>query len=211
MKSKILVTDPPGSTLKFALGRKYEDLELIVSLLKEGDTYFDIGANYGYHALKVHDSFEKIKITCFEPENEAFRRLLQNRRINKAKWNCLSFGLGDVDYWTKISTELGGFNHITQDGTGQTMKVIRLDDFIEDNPVTQIDVLKIDVEGYEYFVLNGAKKTLEQKIIKNIVFEVDGHEQRYGIKTEDLEKLLTENNYRCLSNKVSNYQHWTIA
>jgi len=59
-----------------------------------------------------------------------------------------------------------------------------------------IDVLKIDVEGYELKVLRGATTLLNQRRIGGIVLESDGHDLRYGSSEAETISFLEEHGYR---------------
>lgn len=212
-RSKVFISNPPGTALKFALetdGNK--DLALILSELKTGEIFFDVGANFGLYSLSVFDKFkDTVDIHCFEPETEAFRRLIQNRKINQAPWKCHNFGLGDKEGWLNITSEFGGYNHITKETKGsQQIRILTLDQYIEVSKVQDISVLKIDVEGFELFVLRGAIKSLQNHLIKKIVFEVDDHEKRYGVKESDYSTLLTPCGYKKRSIVGVNFQVWEL-
>ena len=211
--SEVLVSDPPGSVLKFALDKDgNKDLKLIIDELSDGDTFFDVGANFGLYSLSVYDRFGgQVEIHCFEPEMEAFRRLINTRKLNQANWNCHHFGFGAQEGWLNITSEFGGYNHITQDSKNtQKIRVFTLDQYVAETGIEKIDMLKIDVEGFEIFVLKGASRTLENKMILKVLFEVDDHQSRYGVKEEEYTAYLSKFGYKRRNIENVNFQIWEL-
>lgn len=209
--SRLFISYPPGSALKFAIEKDgFKDLAMILETLNKGETFFDVGANFGHYSLAVHDRFGgDINIHGFEPELDAFRRFISNRQINQAKWKCHNFGLGSEEGWLSMTEDLGGFNHITTDGSGeQSVRILTLDQYLESIDINIVNVMKIDVEGYELFVLKGAEKALSGHRIKKIFFEVDDHESRYDVSRDDYSKLLSSLGYSKRMLSEGNFELW---
>ena len=143
----------------------------------------DIGAWWGPWSLFWQPHSEKIEI--FEP-NEIILPMLEHN-ISKFD-NCTlhNVALGDKKGTVSMAYEShSGTNHITSlDGN------IRLNTLDSYN-FTDVDVIKIDVEGYEIAVLEGAKRTiLQQKPILQI--EANNSGKKYGKTKTDILNLLTE-------------------
>ena len=211
-KSCLYISNPPGSALKFAIETDgFKDLAMILDTLNSGDTFFDVGANFGHYSLAVHDKFsDEVNIHGFEPEIDAFRRFISNRHVNKANWKCHNFGLGSEEGWLNITDNLGGYNHITTDGSGgQKVRILTLDQYLDSANVNIVNVMKVDVEGFELFVLKGAAEALSAKRIHKIFFEVDDHQSRYDVSRSDYTELLSSFGYKKEILENVNFELWS--
>ncbi len=146
---------------------------------------FDIGANIGDYSKIIRDYFnQKVDIYAFEPSQSAFQKLSKNLEKD-TKTKLYNFGFSDVDGSVKL------FNSTTGSGLGsiynrrlehfetkmeekEQIKLKTLDDFCKENNISQIDFLKLDVEGHELKVLEGAHSILKSGAIKYIQFEFGG-------------------------------------
>lgn len=166
---------------KKIIGYVYEKLpetkELIV---------FDVGANIGEYSIAVSKLFRdrNIKIFSFEPSKETFKILLQNIR---GIYNIIPVNLGLNDKEAKqrlfsdsrysglssiYNRRLDHFN-IKFDKT-EEIELTTIDSFCLNNEIENIDFLKIDVEGNELNVLQGANRLIDNGNIKFIQFEFGG-------------------------------------
>jgi len=206
---RIYVPNPPGVAGFFSKGRLEEEflgdpsLSAILHLTKSATTFWDIGANAGLYSLLALANNPRLRVLSVEPSSEHFHALCMNRRENPyQRWVLLHLAIGDRRTSAKITTGLGGFNHIL-DGTtvpaiGQneeTCLMSTLDDVAEWYETPSIDVLKIDVEGFELAVLRGANRLLTSGRIKALVIEADGHERRYGELPDSLQDLMGNHGY----------------
>ena len=146
-----------------------------------GDTVFDIGANIGQYALLFSDLVGKNgKVISFEPDSRNFAYLLFNKWQN----NCLNLlpqqegvgsKTGEIEIYTDTLT--GGRRSsmrkdLMEEGTPQQTKICTLTEAIERFGVPQF--IKIDVEGFEIEVLNGAKSaSFNEKIVWLIEVRTD--------------------------------------
>jgi hypothetical protein len=69
-----------------------------------------------------------------------------------------------------IDHEQTGMSHIVNNG-GDVVPSITLDRYLEEARISRVDLLKIDVEGYELVALRGAKHSLETQAVRAIYFE----------------------------------------
>jgi FkbM family methyltransferase len=145
-------------------------------LLKKNDVIFDIGANNGYTSLAFSQEIgENGKIFSFEPDNINYNRAKKNIELNNVKnINLLKFGIGSKTEKLKlfnIDEYNLGMNRILKDESNskyQEIEVISIDDFINSNSIDKINLIKIDVEGFEKEVLLGAINTINH--FKPIIF-----------------------------------------
>lgn len=152
-----------------------ETSKFIVKTLKKGDTFIDIGANNGYFSLMASILVGSTgKVYAFEPTPDSFKRLQTNVHINKFK-NIKLFecALGDKVGKIKlnISKKEDGQNSIADivdKKESIDVEVRRLDDILKDK---KVNLIKIDVEGYEKEVFKGAIKTIKNNSNIKIVFE----------------------------------------
>ena len=138
----------------------------------------DIGANIGSFSLKLakkcFDSKKQFLIYSFEPNKIIFNLLKNNLSLNKdISKNIYPFQipLGDknteVDFINKEQNS-GGSKVLKSnkdlESKLQTVKLkqISLDYFVENNEIDHIDIIKIDVEGYEPIVLDGCINTIKK-------------------------------------------------
>jgi FkbM family methyltransferase len=136
--------------------------KLIENTIKGGDTVFDIGAHVGYYSLLFSILTGDIgKVYSFEPLplNVHFLRkhIISNDIINvkivqAALTNKDDFARFEEGHYADVS-------HLSDDGE-LTVKTIRLDGFVIRENISRVDFLKIDVEGAEGLVLQGAQETL---------------------------------------------------
>ena len=212
--SKVIVMHPPGNVYDMAsnpMGK--DDLNYLINNVNKGDVFFDVGANCGHYTLALSDHLNfDIQIHCFEPEDEAYLRLIHNKLINNADWNCAKVAVGAKFEWLKITSGLSGYNHITVgDEVGTPCPVITLDNYIESNNIQEVHMVKMDIEGFEMDALMGARKSFEKQIIKQILLENDGHHKRYGYDFDDFQEFFKIYNYKKLKiPEVSNFEIWTI-
>ena len=121
----------------------------------------DVGANIGvfslYQAIVKHAE----RVIAFEPSSQVFPRLAKNVEINELKnVRVVNAAVGDRRGVLSFSEGQMSINcRVTESGP---LKVpcVRLDDELTDVP--SIDILKIDTEGYEVYVLRGASETLSK-------------------------------------------------
>ena len=137
----------------------------------------DVGANVGAYSLRAASI--GMKVYAFEPNPENVKVLKRNTEINRLSIELLECALGSSEGNAKLSPN-GALSRVSADGA-VPVQVRTLDSF--DLPT--VDLLKVDVEGYELEVLKGAAETLERSH-PDIIIEV--HD---WLSAEDLATLLS--------------------
>ena len=147
-------------------------VSVLQDFLKTGDTFVDVGANIGWLSLVgANQVGEKGNVLAFEPVPSTFDILKSNKEINNFTQITLNqFALGNKEENVTIYPEKenrGGasiLNH--QKNEGVKIDVKRLDNLQIDS---KIDVIKIDVEGFELDVLKGTAETIKKDKPKLII------------------------------------------
>lgn len=174
----------------------YESLEtsLFLETVTTNSVIVDVGANIGYYSLlAVVGSQGSATVYSFEPEPNSYRYLLDNIELNQTRAivpvnMALSDQEGSICFFVHDSN--GGKHSIVKPGTTSTqihVEATTLDLFARNHHLKRLDILKLDVEGAEGRVINGAIETIRR--FRPIIFME--YTPDWLAKTEiDPEKLL---------------------
>ena len=141
-------------------------LRLIRTYLNKDSVFVDVGANIGQHSL--YASLFARHVYAFEPITSIYkqfnRSIFENDIFSISTYN---YALGDTTtiipiYSNKINRGGSSLVVSTERSFLQNVKVVRLDDIALAVGLERIDVMKIDVEGYEYSVLLGAQSGINK-------------------------------------------------
>lgn len=184
--------------------RRYapEVVEAIVSKLSSTSVpvFFDVGANVGLVTFSVGARVRGVKIHAFEPHPDNVATWERNHDLNPDVWATLQpSAVGNRNGLTALQVgSESGWHHISADDTqGEIdVPVTTLDQYAEKSGVDTIDVLKMDIEGYEPFALEGSAKLLGDRRIKCIVTEMnDVHLRRFDTSRGAIVSMLADAGY----------------
>ena len=167
-----------------------KELETIdwLSTFKPEEVYFDIGANVGMYAIAAAAAMN-VTVYAFEPEafNYAIltRNIYDNQLCDKMRAFCIALGdettLGDLYI---ASHEQGKSGHMfgedldfslrpKKSGLIQGSVSFKLDELIQKNMLPVPTHIKIDVDGLEHKILDGAAETIANKNVKSVLVELN--------------------------------------
>ncbi len=180
-------------------------LKRMLKIINPGDIIYDIGAFIGTHALFLAlKTGEKGRVYAFEPEKDNFEELQENIALNHLKnITAIKVALGnhvgeDVIFG---SLDLSSLMQQKNDKCTQKVTIVSGDAFIQSHNLPFPNVVKIDVEGYEYYVIKGLKETLMQDRCRMVFCEMHPTLLPEGVKVEDCIELLKSFGF----NKVETY------
>lgn len=165
-----------------------EDEDFVWSVLRPGDRYIDAGANIGQLALAAAKRVgPKGEVIAVEAHPEIYRYLEGNVGLNQdtnltTLHQALGAGPGEVALTSRRSDDQ---NYITNEGSVR-VPMCALDELVAARPTR---LLKLDVEGYELPVLQGALRTLRQTDIVYCELST-GNCRRFGYQPQEVEQLL---------------------
>jgi FkbM family methyltransferase len=172
----------------------FEEMSFLLHFLQEGDLFVDVGANVGAYTL-LASGVCRAQTIAIEPIPSTYENLLLNLRINDLMERVCAFNIGVSSCKGRLtfSNKLDVLNCVVLDKGAIPEKDLIVVD------VTSLDslltgrypmLLKVDVEGWEYEVIEGANQTLTKKTLNAIIVEMHGHENRYGTTYEQVHNLL---------------------
>jgi len=156
------------------LGHEPEIKEIYSNLIRSAqrpDLFIDIGTNYGTHSLLF--LLHGIDTISFEPNTNCHNYFLETCKLNGITPHLEAVALGNkasnIELWfPKDETWLGSVDPRIKDTlqsqytlTSQIVRVVKLDDYLENFRGHRV-LLKIDTEGSEYQILQGAIQTLQE-------------------------------------------------
>lgn len=193
--------DSVGRDLFFDGEYEPETISLISSLLEAGDVMVDAGANIGAISLPVAKK-KAVRIYAFEPGAHIFEILEKNVAINHlGNITPVRLALSDAEKTSEYyeSDRVHGWSGMVKIDSFQhyPVQTITLDSFAEKNKIDKIKVLKVDVQGWEYFVFKGAEKLIDEGRIAHIIFELEWWaEKNAGLKIGAAQEFLMEKGYQ---------------
>jgi FkbM family methyltransferase len=185
---------------------------------KENINFLDIGANTGaFVFLPLLNS--SIKCFAFEPNPIAYDVLCENIQLNNLEEhvNCFNMGvwseLKELELKVPLDKTDSGlatmgsnpsrFTYDDKSGEYDThhVKCTTIDEFIKEQKLESIDIIKIDTEGAELDILRGGENTLREfKPMLLLEFD-DKNTSQFGYKRDDILELLKTYGY-------TNFQLW---
>lgn len=178
----------------------YPKLKLAYQEISHFDTIvqpviFDVGANKGQSISFFRGVYPSANLYAFEPSKNVFN-ILQSRTKNDEKTSVYNIGMGSStetrDFYQSILDETSTFvlPNFKSDYMKKKAKILfskpeklftlvrseitTIDLFVAENRIGNIDILKIDVEGFEFEVLTGALRTISDGIVN--VIQLERHE-----------------------------------
>jgi FkbM family methyltransferase len=187
------------------------------ALLEPGGVFYDVGANVGYMSIEVAHlrRADGIQVYAFEPHPrlaEAIRGAIalndfHNVTLTEA---AVAESSGRLPF-TQRGNSFVGSVALGEAAAGLDVRALTLDEAVYEQGFAPPDVLKIDVEGYEYPVLAGARRVLAAHQ-PAVVFEISAGTLRYGHSPPKLiDLLLAVGDYRFYSIKGAPLTHQHIA
>lgn len=176
---------------------KNEEYKIIKEKIKESQTVFDIWSHLWFFSLWCLDLNQNLKIHTFEASKENYER---SKEILKDFWENIVFNNAFVDYqnWIKDlylnqekSMQSSFYNNqfLCSSDTKKEVNCIDLMWYIKENSIKSIDIVKIDIEGYEFELLLNISESFFT-ITKTLVFEYHILFPEFNLKYEILlEKL----------------------
>lgn len=154
-------------------------IEVLVAFLRPGDVVYDVGGNVGlFSAILAKTIGPSGLLIAFEPQVRNFNHLEQNLKLNGLTHaRCFRKALGDRSgqatlFASQVIGNTSLVQHRQRGGGGETVEVITGDEFVKGAGVPLPRVVKIDVEGFEYAVIQGLRKTLAQPACEFVCCEV---------------------------------------
>lgn len=145
----------------------------------------DVGANRGQTIAQLREVFDRPRIYAFEPSGTMFETLRSGRFDERV--SLFNFALGASDQSREfINYEnpfLSSFLPLDPDGENrfgtvaeagrETVRVMTVDTFLAEHGIGRVDLLKIDTQGFDLEVLQGAKRTLEAGGVDFVLVELN--------------------------------------
>jgi FkbM family methyltransferase len=160
---------------------EFEEMGFALHLLRSGDLFVDVGANVGTYCVIASGACQA-RTLAVEPNPATLAALERNVELNglgplvRIERMAAGAQAGAVS----ITTSLDSLNHVADAGETAptvTVAVDTLDHLLgHDVPI----LIKIDVEGYESAVLEGAQRLLADPGLKALIVELNGSGARYG-------------------------------
>ncbi len=175
--------------------------------LQKYNQIIDIGANFGIQSLQFAKNFTNSKIYSVEPTNYAFDKFIKNLELNpKLSKNIHPFQmfLGSkgkempnsiYSSWNLESKEVKHSKHLGEKKDTEKTNSITLDEFVISNKISNVDFIKLDVDGFEYDVLKGGMNFLKEKKPPIFMELAPYLYKEYGYNKEKILKLIFSLNY----------------
>jgi FkbM family methyltransferase len=205
--------------LTIDLSEKYFDnIKVFMNFFSESEniTIFDVGANIGQSVSKYRKAFPKAEIYSFEPYKEAYDILHANNKNDKNvhMFNmALSNNIGFQEFFVNNdSNSNSSFNSLNLNSrslkknvhpklrhglSSVTVATSTVDDIVKNNGCKRINILKIDTQGHEPQVLDGAVETLASGIVDFVSTEIifdDIYSQ--SLSFSDIENRISTHGFR---------------
>jgi len=166
--------------LEDAGGGQQEQRDSALNYVNKWRVCLDIGSNIGQWTRPLSKKFESV--VCFEP-NPNFRECFE-KNITEANVLLWSYGLSDKEHKAKQD-----FNSTQLKNEDGNIDCRTLDSF----GLTNVDFVKIDVDGFEVPLLNGAKETLTNN---NPVINIEMKRDKRNNITQKCESILKDLGYK---------------
>lgn len=204
------------------INNKFYDIsfeEILKNNLPNSPIIFDIGANKGQSIEKFLKIFENPQIHSFEPIKDEIDILKKKYKDNKnihlndfalgeknelknfnitAKSDNSSFNKINLNTdWVKVRSKQNNTNVNNYVEKIEKVKVITLDDYVKSQKIDDIDLVKMDTQGYEDKILEGSLETIKKNKISIIQTEMmfDDNYNKY-LNFIDIEKYIIPYNFR---------------
>ena len=175
-------------------------LRRLASRLGSHPVILDVGANHGQFAALIRNAVPGARILSFEPNPAAFTKLVaaaDHLGIEPFNVGCGSQA-GRLTLFDATSTEGSGlatfvpgvFERQGIEPVGIEAELVTLDQFCADHGIERVGLLKIDVEGYERSVLEGAQRLIAERRIDVVQLEFNEMNLDSHTTIEDIQALL---------------------
>ena len=172
---------------------EFEEMGFLLHLLRNTDTFFDVGANAGSYTI-LASGVCGARSLSFEPVPATFEILKKTIELNhlQTKVQAIPAGAGYEQGFLNFTADQDTTNHVIP--VSETLSdsvivpIVRLDEYILKSPL----LIKIDVEGFETEVIRGAHQILKQDSLKAIIIELNGCGNRYNFDESLIHQKLSE-------------------
>lgn len=170
-------SDPYFGSIEHQIAELSGFSQLIWTVTRPDSIALDVGANIGISSLMLGMRLGRGKIYAFEPSPKNYEFLtknLKNNGLENCETFCMAIGetAGELKFHESIfgaGSHVVSDEHLAHDTTPTiSVPVHSIDELAKKLNITKLDFIKIDVEGHECAVLDGAKKTLAS--LKPVVF-----------------------------------------
>jgi FkbM family methyltransferase len=177
---------------------EFSDMAFLLHYLNKDDLFVDVGANVGSYTILACSAIGA-KGIAFEPVPSTYKRLIDNIHINHIaeKVVCINKGVGSDKGTIKFTSGNDTMNHAV--ATGELCNDSISVDIISLNTALNgmsPSFLKIDVEGMEKPVIDGAHEILKNKSLNCILMELNGSGGRYGYNEEQILNALMDHGFK---------------
>ena len=182
--------------------------DFVQTLLCHARRCIDVGSNNACNAIHYAERFEWVE--CFEPTQlaqELWRRTVKDNDVKNCTLHTEAVGEYTGTTEILIHERNGGHNHLTHWDKNSRSRPERSSKQTESVAVatldsknfTDVDFVKIDVEGYELFVLKGADATIQQNrpVVQTEI--VAGQCRKFAYTPDDILHWFRTRDYRCVS------------
>lgn len=179
---------------------EFEEMSFLIHALSPREIFVDVGANVGAYTILASQVIKSRSIS-FEPIPETVKRLEKQIQLNRIEElvDVRPMGVGSTNNPLAFTTNSDTTNKVSIDSgveNAEFFKVTTLDeDLTGDGPY----FLKIDVEGFEYSVLEGSKNILKSGKIMAIIIELNQNGEKFGHTNDEIHEVLNSHGYTAVS------------
>jgi len=183
--------------------------------IKSNDVVFDVGACVGEWTNEVLQCHEDVVIHQFEPSPFSFEVLKTTNAIHNKL--ALSNRIGQTCFYyypsePRLSTEFRRSSELEMLHSLKPNEIVidvtTIDEYCKERGILKINFLKIDVEGNELFVLEGAKDMLNEGRIDYVQFEYGACFYDAGISFQQIWELLNSHGFKVYDESSVEILHW---
>ncbi len=150
-------------------------LALAKKILQQGGIFVDVGTNFGLYTCMLAQQHKQVQVYSIEPNYQVLGRLIANVRLNKIEEQVHIFNAAVTDKFQVVFLDLPAANNLgstvasADNNGGMAVLSCSLEYIAAVNNILKINLIKIDIEGNEFVVLE--KFPFEKIVVQNIILE----------------------------------------
>jgi FkbM family methyltransferase len=185
-----------GATMNLYVGLdEYKAMSFVLHFLRPDQVFVDVGANVGVFTI-LASGVARARTIAFEPTPDSFDGLLLNVKLNSLEnyVDCRPIALSNQKGEAFFTRELDTLNHVVLSPTSEPGAMIRVKVSTLDEELAGFSpaMIKMDAEGYENHILDGASQTFSSPALLALIVEINANCHRYGLTEARLfERILS--------------------